>query len=772
MRHPLIAWTFTAAAAIAAAVPPAVAETPARLTVEALFAPDAAGRRSAQHAWSPDGERLAYVWKEDKEDALWTLDAATGEREILVRPADLKQGDEAFELDEYAWSPRGDALLLVSKGDLYLFPLDDRKLRRLTRTEAEEEEPSFSPDGSRLAFVRGFDLYTIEIETGRESRLTTDGQENVTLNGVNDWVYWEEIWNRDPEGYWWSPDGSRIAYYRFDETPVGVYPLVDDAPLYPQVTWQKYPKTGEPNPRVKIGVVELAGGRMTWLATADPDSYLARVAWTPRGDAVAVQRLNRDQTRLDLLRCAAADGACSTVLSEAWPTWINLGRDFRFLPDGRFLWGSERSGWRRLYLYSADGTLIRPVTPEDWSVTSLDAVAEDGSWAVVTGFPTVEMGPIDRKVARLRLDGQGWEVLTPETGNHRAEVSTKSGAWVHAWSDADTPPRDEVRPAAGGAPIPLPSAPATFDPASLPKWKFLTLPGPDGSQLPARLLEPAGFDPSRRYPVIVYHYGGPGSQVVDNAWSARGAWHKLMAQRGFAVLSVDNQSSIFFGKAGEDRDHRRFGPVNLAAQLAAVDYLKSLAWVDSSRIGLWGWSGGGASTLYCVLNRPGVWKAAVAGAPVTDWKLYDTIWTERYLDRPQDNPQGYRDSSPLTYAAKLADRLLIVHGLADDNVHPQNTVVMSGELVKAGRLFEQAVYPGQKHGFRGAPLRHFFERMTEFFERTLTPGPSPAPSLPPSPGEGRKTRKRDPENGSTDSFLPFSPLPVRGEGRGRERGRR
>jgi dipeptidyl-peptidase-4 len=221
--------------------------------------------------------------------------------------------------------------------------------------------------------------------------------------------------------------------------------------------------------------------------------------------------------------------------------------------------------------------------------------------------------------------------------------------------------------------------------------------------------------------VIIYHYGGPGSQVVDNAWNVRSLWHKLMAQRGFAVFSVDNQSSTFFGKAGEDKDYRRFGTINLAGQLAGVDYLKTLPWVDASRLGLWGWSGGGSNTLYCVLNRPGVWKAAIAGAPVTDWRLYDSIWTERYLDRPQDNADGYRDSSPITYTANLKDHLLVVHGLADDNVHPQNSINLSGDLIKAGVPFEQAFYPGQKHGFRGPSLRHFYERATEFFERELKP---------------------------------------------------
>jgi dipeptidyl-peptidase-4 len=730
MRHPLLACCLAAAAlapgAGRAETPPQ--QPPSQLTLEAAMAPDAYGRRPLQQAWSPDGRRLVYVWDADKESeakAFWSLDAATGRSEILSRLADLgdlgERGGEKgkeLELGAYSWSPRGDSLLLVSKGDLYLLSLQTRKLRRLTRTEAEEEDARFSPDGRRIAFSRSLDLYVLDAATGQETRLTRDGRANTTLNGVNDWVYGEEIWGREPRAFWWSPDSLHLAYYRFDERSVGMYSLANEAPLYPEIFLQKYPKAGTTNPKVKIGVADAATGRTVWMSTGDPNAYLARLEWTPKGDAVAIQRLARDQKRLDFLRCGAGDGACSTLLTENWRTWINLGKDFRFLPDGRFLWGSERSGWRRLYLYDAGGRLLRPVTPEDWVITGLEALADDGSWALVTGYPSSGLGAIDRKVARVRLDaGDGWEVLTPEPGWHQALASPATGAWVHTWSTANLPPRSEVRTAS--ATTPLPAVPPRLDPAALPQWEFLTIPGPDGSRLAARLLKPAGFDPSRRYPVIVYHYGGPGSQVVDNAWNARSLWHKLMAERGFAVFSVDNQSSAFFGKAGEDRDYRRFGTVNLAGQLAGVEYLKRLPWVDPSRLGLWGWSGGGANTLYCILNEPGVWKAAIAGAPVTDWKLYDSIWTERYLDRPEDNPEGYRDSSPLTYAGNLKDHLLIVHGLADDNVHPQNSLQISDAFVAAGLPFEQAFYPGQKHGFRPPALQHFYARAAEFFARTL-----------------------------------------------------
>lgn len=707
-----------------AAAPASIADTgeTKRLTDDALFAPDANGVSPTDIQWSPDGRFLSYLWGKDKEKTLWRLDVSTDESELLVRLSDLKDGDREVSWDGYQWLPKGpngDTLLLESDGDLFLHTLSGSRLRRLTRTEAREESPKLSPDGSLVAFIRDFDLHTLDLATGKETALTTDGEENVFLNGVNDWVYWEEIWDRTPEAYWWSPDSRRLAYYRFDERDVPTYPLVDEIPLNARVRWQKYPKPGDPNPKVRLGVVDARGGETVWMATGEEDTYLARVAWAPAGDALAIQRLNREQTRIDLLRCDVAGGACSNLAADTWSTWINLGTDFRFLDDGRFVWGSERSGWRRLYLYDATGRLVRPVTPEGWALASLDGI--DGKTVVVTAFRTEGLGPADRQVFRAGLDRDSWEPLAGEPGTHKAMVAPRGGAWVHTWSDADHLPKAEVRTAAGGR-LPLPfTPPAGYDPASLPKWKLFFIPGPGGSQLPARLLKPEGFDPARKYPVIMYHYGGPSSQVVVNGWDTRrrDLWHKQMAQRGFVVFSVDNLASTFFGKAGEDRDYRRFGPSNLEAQLAGVEYLKTLPWVDPARIGLWGWSGGGYHTLYALLNAPGVWKAGISGAPISDFRLYDAIWTERYLDSPKDNAEGYRLSSVVESAGKLKDRLLLIHGLADDNVHPQNTVAFIDKLIAAGIPFEDAFYPGQMHSFRGPAMRHWYARMAEFFEREL-----------------------------------------------------
>ncbi len=724
-----------------ASVVPAAAEAPARLTFDVLFGDNPGGRLPRMLEWSPDGSRLAYLWKEEGEDVLKALDPATGETATLFVPGEhtfsvpAEDGDDAeeergLELSAYHWAPDGGSLLIESGGDLFLWKIADRELARLTETEADEEDPKFSPDGGRIAFVRDADLWLLDLATGGERALTTDGEEDAILNGKTDWVYWEEIWNRDSTGYWWSPRGDRIAYYRFDESPVAAYPLVDWSKTpYPTVRWQKYPKAGEPNPIVQVGVVDLASGETAWLETGEEtDLYLARVDWLPAGDRVAVQVLNREQNRLDLLSCDPAGGGCASLHREEWPTWINLTLDLHFLPDGGFVRSSEKSGWRRLYLHGADGREIRPLSPDGWSVDSVAGVDAEAGAALYTAYPTGELGALGRRVFRQPLaagparplsGAEGWSSARP------APSGAAGGHWVHTWSDADRPAAMAVRDAEGREVARLPSEPpAGYRPQELPEWEVLTIPGPGGLRLPAALLRPAGLDErdaEKRYPAIMYHYGGPASQVVADRWSGRGRglWHKMMAQRGYAVLMVDNAASTFFGKRGEDRLHRRFGEHNLAAQLAGVEYLKGLGWVDADRIGLWGWSGGGSNTLYSILKSPGTWRAAVAGAPVTDWRLYDTIWTERYLDRPQDNADGYRDSSAVTWAGELEDELLIVHGTGDDNVHPQNTIAMTRALIDAGKPFEEAIHPGQKHGFRGRDSRHFFERMTRFFDRAL-----------------------------------------------------
>jgi dipeptidyl-peptidase-4 len=696
------------------------------LTLDQLVAEDPDGRFPEDLEWRPGTMELRYAWDDGAGRGHWLLAAAGGEPRLLVRDADLVVGDGPPK--DLAFDPTGRRLLYRTEGDLYVFEIETSTVRRLTETEAEEEEAVFAPDGSRLAFVREADLYLLDLASGEERRVSRDGEPEVVWNGTTDWVYWEEIWGRDSTGSWWSGDSRRLAFYHLDDRHLPVYPLVDHLEQHPEVELQRHPKAGDPLPRVEIRVFDLESGETTTLDTGDdPEAYLARVHWHPDHQRLAVERLNRDQTRLDLLLCSAEDGACTAIHSEEHPTWINLGDEFTFLPDGRFLWSSEKSGWKALYLHDADGAELQRLTPPGIALTGLDDVDAAAGTFVFTGFSTVGLGAAERHVYTGPLEGEGAVRRWTQRAGWNGALVGERGYWLQTWSDANTPPVRVVRRRGGVARNPLPSAPAPFL-EDLPRWELLTVRGPEGTRLPARVMKPADFDPERRYPVITFHYGGPASQVVENRWRKgfqRDLWHRMMATRGYVVFSVDNQASTFFGKAGEDLLHRRFGEVELVGQLAGLEYLRTQPWADAKRVGLWGWSGGGSNTLYSLLSRPGAWAAGISGAPVTEWHLYDAIWIERYLDHPDDNPEGYRDSSSLTHADRLKDPLLLIHGTGDDNVHVQNSVQMADALIRAGARFELALYPNVSHSWRTfdtAYRRHLLATMTEFFDRHLGGG--------------------------------------------------
>lgn len=707
-----------------------VAEIP---SLDQILGEDRPGAWPKQIAWSPDGTRLGYILPaeapakdaptQDRGTALWLFEVASQQARLALASSSLplREG-KPRDIDGYTFVPGSDSLLIESGGEFLLST--NAGFEPVAAGKPVAELLQFSPDGSQLAYVRDANLFVLHRKSGKEKALTKDGKDGVTLNAKTDWVYWEEIWGRAPESFWWSPDGRKIAYYQFDETPVASYPLVDHLPTYPTVEWQKYPKAGQANPKVRLGVVDIAKGKTVWLETGDEDSYLARVHWAPQSDRLIVQRLNRDQTRLDLLSCDAKSGLCKPFFSEEWKTWINLANDARFLKDGRFLWTSEKSGWRHIYLYDAAGKELLQLTKGLHAVTSIDGVDEEKGLLIYTTYSGSAMGVANRMVWRMSLGGGEPKALTSANGWNEALVAPRGGHWLHTVSNSELPPKRRLLAPAGSMVFELPTGPEpSYDPKALPHWEYQSIWGLDGNKMPARLIKPANMELGKRYPAIMYHYGGPASQVVSNRWEGRGrdSWHKRMAQRGYVVLMVDNVTSVFFGKLGEDKVHRDFGPFNIDAQIAGAEFLKGLPYVDAQRIGLWGWSGGGSNTLMAVLKKPGVWKAAVAGAPVTDWKLYDSIWTERYLDTPQNNEAGYKASSPVTWAAGLKDRLLLVHGTADDNVHPQNTVAMSQAFIEAGVLFEELILPNQKHGIRGKGERYFYRHMQDFFDRYLKP---------------------------------------------------
>jgi dipeptidyl-peptidase-4 len=679
--------------------------------------------------FSPDGERLTYLAPEKGEDgpnAIWALTIKSGERAIIVpadalplpspaggEPAQSQPAPTPPRLGSYQWSPKGDAVLISSAGDLFSYSLADRTARRLTSTAEDETNPQISPDGAWVAYVRGHNLFAVPMGGGAEVALTSDGSE-VVLMGEPDWVSCEEL--ELCSAFWWSPDSRRIAFLKFDQEPVYRHPLVDWLPVHAEMSWERYPKAGDPNARLALGVVAIADRGIRWLETgAGPEDYLPRVAWDHEGTTLLVQRLNRGQDRLELVRIDAAGAAPPrTLLTEEDPHWVNLAAGPELLDDGRMIWSSERDGWRHLYLYDAGGKLLRRLTQGAWLVESVEHVDQK---AGIVYFTATEKGVLERHLYRVGLDGKGFSRVAQEEGTHATTVDPTGKHYVDRYSQWGTPTALALHRIDGSRVEDLsPAVHGALSGFAWPRHEFLRIPATDGETLQGELLTPSDFDPARRYPVLVYVYGGPGVQIVRDTWGGwRTLFHAMLAERGYLVFSVDGRGSSGRGHAWETAIDRRMGKRELEDQLAGVRYLKSLPYVDPGRIGIWGWSYGGTMTLYALTNAPGVFRVGVSGAPVTDWRLYDTIYTERYLERPQDNPDGYRDSSPVSQAARLQGKLLLVHGTGDDNVHLQNSLTMVQAFIEANVPYDLEIYPRQLHGFQDRKARlSVHERILRF----------------------------------------------------------
>lgn len=736
---------------------PAIAQQPAApfataqdkrkaLTVERIYAPGPSlgGSLTQGLQWSPDGKLLSYTQRsgqgrEAKTD-IWVLDVASGERRMLLDAAKIQAlappaaepvpqsgSSQATGLgrvtpQRFQWSPKGDALLVVSQGNLYWFDLKTQEGKRLTSSKEAAEDPKISPDGRTVSFVRSYNLWVVDIATGKEKQLTSDGREEL-LNGKLDWVYPEEFGIRT--GYWWSPDSSRIAFLQMDEKGVTRYPIVNFLTYTGETDLARYPKAGDANPVVRVGVISAKGGAPRWMDTgAEKDIYLPRVQWLKDAKRLLIQRMNRAQNKLELILTEASSGKGQTILTEEDKNWVNIHDDLYFFADSkRFLWSSERDGFRHLYLYDLTGTMLKRLTSGDWEMTGVVRVDEKKGDVYFTG---TEKTLLESHLYRVALDGgaplgssRGEPVrLTREDASHGINMSPDAAYYVDSWSTAMTPPRQDLCRADGTKVLAInENKVAELGEYGLSPVEFFKVRGADGTELNALMIKPPDFDGSKKYPVLVHLYAGPHAQTVRNAWGGNNfLWHQLMAQKGYIIFVVDNRSASGRGHVSEVIIHRKFGETELADQLAGVAYLQSLPYVDGSRIGIWGWSYGGYMTCYAMLNGADAYKAGFAGAPVTDWRQYDTIYTERYMGLPKDNPEGYKQASPVTHAAKLKGKLMIAHGTGDDNVHYANTVQMMEEFIKAGKYAEIFVYPGRGHGISDPTARlHLFRRVTQFF---------------------------------------------------------
>jgi len=709
-----------------------------KLTLERLHAdPPLAGSLPTGLAWHPDSKRLTYLRHRSTEAPadLVATDASSGRETLLLSGEGVKNPTtgKPLPLGDYRWSPDGDLLLVAAEGDLFLVQGKTGAARVLTRTPEAEEFPQLSPDGRRVAFVRKNDLYVVDVQSGRETRLTKSGSDTV-LNGRLDWVYEEELAGRSGKAFWWSPESDAVAYLQLDQARVPTFPIVDFLPVHNEVRTQRYPKAGDPNSVVRVGVVGLGKDGTPGperLSSFDPnDVYVVpELAFTPDGRGLAFPWMNRAQNELQLRLLgvpaspSAPLSAARTILTERSDTWLNAPPPPVFLKDGhRFLWLSERTGFAHLYLCELTGS-CRSVTQGNWLVDAQPSFAGVGGPVQVeerTGFVyfvATEKDPRERHLYRSRLDGTGRARLTKEDGTHQVLLSPDARYYADTRSSLETPPALVVSSADGLRTIAVAwdKRPETssFE-RGLYEWAEIK--ARDGSSLYGRLLKPASFDPQKRYPVVVNVYGGPGVQLVRNAWDRGALFDHLLASRGFLVWSLDNRGSRGRGHGFEAPIYKDMGRAELEDQLAGVEYLKSLPYVDPQRLGIWGWSYGGYLTLYTLTHAPSVFKAGVAGAPVTDWTFYDSIYTERYMGLPKENPKGYETSSPLRRAGELKAELLLIHGTADDNVHLANTLAFADALVKAGRPHSLFLNPRQMHGFAAkentiardaAILRHF-----------------------------------------------------------------
>jgi len=697
-----------------------------QITVESIYRDyQATGTLPAHVRWLPQSARFSYVTPaREGNRALILEDAASGASDTLISAEKLTAlagGQPAPSLENYQWMPDEHGVIFTGDGEVWAYSLEDGSLTRLTETKSDEELVRISPDGRYVSYVREYNLYVRDLKSGRERQLTSDG--NATLfNGKLDWVYQEELVGRGTfDGYWWSPDSKQIAYLQFDEQPVPEYPLVDWIPYHPDLEMMHYPKAGDPNPVVRLGVVPVGRKpRTVWMDLGqNTDIYIPRVFWVPGGAQLAFMRLDRSQQHLEFLLGDIKNGNSRVILSESDPYWINIEDDVTFLKDSpRFLWGSARDGYRHLYLYKNDGTLVRQLTTGKWMVTALNGVDEQRNEVY---FTSTRQSVTERQLYRVSLEGGAPVRLSQKTGTHDAEFSSGRAYYIDTYSDLTTPDQLSLHAGSGRVIRSLGNSDQPFfQEYHLRTPELFTFRGDNGMTYHASLLKPPDFDPSKKYPVLIYVYGGPHVQIVTREFGGtRFLWHQMMARKGYIVFSMDNRGSYGRGHAWEQVIYHQMGKTELVDQLEGVGYLKSLPYVDPDRIGIWGWSYGGYMTLYS-LTHAGVFRAGASVAPVADWRDYDTIYTERYMGLPQDNPEGYKTSSPVNAAEALSGRLLLVHGTSDDNVHLQNSIQMIQALIEAGQPFDLMLYPRQKHGIAATKDRiHLFDKLTRHFDTYL-----------------------------------------------------
>jgi dipeptidyl-peptidase-4 len=699
--------------------------------------------------WMPDGNAYTKLERstaiEGGQD-LVRYDAATGTRQVLVAASQLLPpgAQRPIRVEGYTWSPDGNQLLIYTnsarvwrantRGDYWVLRVGDGQLKKLGGAAAPSTLmfAKFSPDNSKVGYVREHNIYVEDLATSSITQLTTDGS-RTTINGTFDWVYEEEFFLRD--GFRWSPDSRLIAYWQLDATGVRDYLLLNTTDsLYSFTIPVQYPKAGTTNSAARIGVVPVAGGQTRWMQIEGDarNNYLARMEWSGNSNEIVIQHLNRLQNTLQVMLGDAATGRVRTVLTERDSAWVDVVDDLRWLDtDRRFTWISERSGWRQVYLVSRDGGSVRPVTTGNFDVERVLQIDEKSGYVYYIASPD---NPTQRYLFRSRLNGSGRpERLTPagQSGTHQYSLAPGARWGVHTWSSFATPPATEL--------VQLPqhrtvnvlasndSLKARVNRLRRGESRFFRVSAGDGVELDGWVMFPPGMDSTKKYPLLFHVYGEPAGTTVTDGWGWDDyLWHLMLTQQGYIVASLDNRGTPSLrGRDWRKVVYRKIGVVASIDQAGAARTMMGWPLVDSSRIGIWGWSGGGSMTLNMMFRYPEIYRTGMSVAPVPDQHLYDTIYQERYMGLPQDNEADYREGSPLTYADRLKGNLLVVHGTGDDNVHFQGTERLINALVAANRPFTMMAYPNRTHGiFEGeGTTMHLRSLLTRYLIQNLPAGP-------------------------------------------------
>ncbi|MFO7850908.1 MAG: S9 family peptidase [Bacteroidota bacterium] len=663
--------------------------------------------------WADDNHYLERTTDDEGNHVVMSVHVRTGKKKVYEEYVDYREEfrkslPEGFTMDyRTAMSSDNQYIVLQKDDDLWLFGLGDAEPKQLTADDKEENNPRFSPDGKKLAYTKGRDLYVYDLVTNEEKRLTFDASEKV-YNGYASWVYMEEILGRGSRyaAFWWSPNSKKIAYLHTDETEVPEFIInrIDrEDGLHGTQEITPYPKPGDPNPKVKMGIADIISGETVWVKTDDSvDQYIAWPDWKPDSEKLMIQVLNRDQDDMKFILADIKTGNFKEIYRETRDTWIDFFIDNYIMEDGSgFIIRSCRSDWMNLYYYDWGGNMKSHLTDFDWRVTGIIRVDEEQE---VVYFSGTGGESTESHFFRVNLDGTGLIRYTDIPGSHSANISPSGKYLIDTWSNISTPTTIVALDSKGRKVRDIQLPEESNENEGKLRFELVRIEATDGFMLPAIISFPKDFDESEKHPVIFTIYGGPDAGGVRNRYmGGRQSWY---AENGIITFSVDHRASGHFGKKGLDYMHRNLGKWEMLDYIEAVKWLREKTWVDATRMGITGGSYGGYTTALALTYGADYWTHGIAKYSVTDWRLYDNVYTERFMDTPGDNPEGYKNGSVLTYSDKLKGRLYIIHGMADDNVHMQNSIWLISKLQDEGKVFDFMIYPGGRHGWRGEKGRH------------------------------------------------------------------